>query len=136
MNLEQLDIISMLLSMAEINVNKSMILSMAIAGGLAGLAGVTQVLGFLQITILAAAEGYGFDGMAVSLIGANSPFGVLLAGLLFGGLKYGGSKLQTIGAPPEVVSIVIGSIIYFIAASSIVKILINKFKVKGGRKNG
>ena len=110
---------------------------MAIAGGLAGLAGVTQVLGVShKITILAAAEGYGFDGMAVSLIGANSPFGVLLAGLLFGGLKYGGSKLQTIGAPPEVVSIVIGSIIYFIAASSIVKILIKKFKVKGGRKNG
>ena len=120
-----------------INVNKSIVISMAIAGGLAGLAGVTQVLGVSHmITILAAAEGYGFDGMAVSLIGANSPFGVLLAGLLFGGLKYGGSKLQTIGAPPEVVSIVIGSIIYFIAASSIVKILINKFKVKGGRKNG
>ncbi len=120
-----------------INVNRSIIVSMAIAGGLAGLAGVTQVLGVShKITILAAAEGYGFDGIAISLIGANSPFGVVMAGLLFGGLKYGGSKLQTIGAPPEVVSIVIGSIIYFIAASSIVKILINKFKVKGGRNNG
>ena len=68
------------------------------------------------------------------MIGANSPIGVVLAGILFGGLKYGGSKLQTIGAPPEVVSIVIGSIIYFIAASLIVKVIINK--IKGGRKNG
>lgn len=118
-----------------ISVNKSIIISMAISGALSGLAGVTQVLGVSgKITILAAAEGYGFDGIAVSLIGANSPFGVMLAGLLFGGLKYGGSKLQTIGAPPEVVSIVIGSIIYFIAASSIVKIVINK--IRGGRKNG
>ncbi len=118
-----------------INVNKSIVVSMAIAGALSGLAGVTQVLGVSQkITILAAAEGYGFDGIAVSLIGANSPIGVVLAGILFGGLKYGGSKLQTIGAPPEVVSIVIGSIIYFIAASLIVKVIINK--IKGGRKNG
>lgn len=118
-----------------ISVNKSIIISMAISGGLAGLAGVTQVLGVSgRITILAAAEGYGFDGIAVSLIGANSPFGVMLAGLLFGGLKYGGSKLQTIGAPPEVVSIVIGSIIYFIAAGSIVRIAIKK--IGGGKKNG
>lgn len=120
-----------------IHVNKSVIISMAIAGGLAGLAGATQVLGVShKVTILAAAEGYGFDGIAVALIGANSPIGVILSALLFGGLKYGGSKLQSIGAPPEVVSIVIGSIIYFIAASSLFKILSEKFRGKGGRKNG
>lgn len=121
-----------------INVNRSVIVSMAIAGGLAGLAGATQVLGVShKVTILAAAEGYGFDGIAVALIGANSPIGVVLSALLFGGLKYGGSKLQTIGAPPEVVSIVIGSIIYFIAASSLFKMIAEKLKgKKGGRKNG
>lgn len=121
-----------------INVNRSVIVSMAIAGALSGLAGATQVLGVShKVTILAAAEGYGFDGIAVALIGANSPIGVVLSAILFGGLKYGGSKLQTIGAPPEVVSIVIGSIIYFIAVSSLFKILAEKIKgKKGGRKNG
>lgn len=116
-----------------INVNKSIITSMAIAGMLAGMAGAIQVMGVShKITILAAMEGYGFDGISVSLIGANSPFGVLLAAILFGGLKYGGTKMQTIGAPPEVISIVIGSIIYFIAASNLVKILVQK--MKGGKK--
>lgn len=120
-----------------INVNRSVVVSMAIAGGLAGLAGATQVLGVSQrVTILAAAEGYGFDGIAVALIGANSPIGVVLSALLFGGLKYGGSKLQSIGAPPEVVSIVIGSIIYFIAASSLFKILSEKIKGKKDKKGG
>ncbi len=117
---------------AGINVNKSMMISMAIAGLLAGLAGAMHVSGVAhKITILAAQEGYGFDGIAVSLIGNNTPIGAVLAGLLFGGLKYGGSKMQQIGAPTEVINIVIGSIIYFIAASKLVKMIINK--MRGGK---
>ena len=119
---------------AGINVNKSMVTSMAIAGLLAGMAGAMHVMGVSHnITILAAQEGYGFDGIAVSLIGNNTPIGAVLAGLLFGGLKYGGSKMQTIGAPTEVINIVIGSIIYFVAASRLVKILVNK--LRGGKAN-
>ncbi|KXZ39314.1 nucleoside ABC transporter membrane protein [Alkalithermobacter thermoalcaliphilus JW-YL-7 = DSM 7308] len=119
---------------AGINVNKSMITSMAIAGLLAGAAGAMHVMGVTRrVTILAAMEGYGFDGIAVSLIGNNTPLGVVLGALLFGGLKYGGSRLQTIGAPTEIINIVIGSIIYFIAASRLVKILVDK--VKGGKAN-
>ncbi|OPJ55769.1 ABC transporter permease [Alkalithermobacter paradoxus] len=119
---------------AGINVNRSMVTSMAIAGLLAGAAGAMHVMGVSRrVTILAAMEGYGFDGIAVSLIGNNTPLGVTLGALLFGGLKYGGSKLQTIGAPTEVINIVIGSIIYFIAASRLVKIVVQK--IKGGKAN-
>lgn len=116
-----------------INVNKSMVKSMAIAGLLAGLAGTLHVMGFSgRVTILAAMEGYGFDGIAVSLIGNNTPVGALLAGLLFGALKYGGKKMNSIGAPTEVINIVIGSIVYFIAASNLIKMAFNK--VKRGEK--
>ncbi len=100
-----------------INVNKKMTQSMMIAGGLSGLAGATHVMGVSKnIAILAAHEGYGFDGIAVSLIGSNSPFGALIAGLFLGTLKYSGQKIQSaLEAPSEVISIMIGAIIFFIA---------------------
>lgn len=99
-----------------INIKKNVIVSMAISGAIAGLAGATQVLGVThQIGILAATEGYGFDGIAVSLIAGNNPLGAIPAGLLFGGLQYGGAKLNTIGAPSEIINIVIGVIVFFVA---------------------
>ena len=114
---------------AGINVNSSMIKSMAIAGLLSGLAGAIQVMGVTHnITILPMTEGYGFDGIAVALIANNNPIGIIFSGLLFGGLKYGGTKMQMIGAPSEVINIVIGSIVYFIALSSALRIGFMKFK--------
>ena len=102
---------------AGINVKKKMTQSMMIAGGLSGLAGATHVMGVAKnIAILAAHEGYGFDGIAVSLIGSNTPFGSLIAGFFLGTLKYSGQKIQSaLEAPSEVIGIMIGAIIFFIA---------------------
>ncbi len=110
---------------AGIDIKKNIIRSMFIAGAIAGLAGATQVLGVTnQVSILMSPEEYGFDGMAVSLIGGNSPLGAIPAGLLFGGLKYGGGKLNSLlNAPSEVINIVIGVIILFIAMPNIFKTL-------------
>ncbi|AOT72421.1 ABC transporter permease [Geosporobacter ferrireducens] len=117
-----------------INVNRSIILSMAIAGALSGAAGAIHVMGVsFRVSILAAMEGNGFNGIAVALIGNNNPFGVVLSAFLFGGLTYGGSKMQTIGVPTEVINIVIGSIIFFIATYRIfrhVLILFNRKKLQ------
>lgn len=114
-----------------INVNRSILQSMAIAGLIAGLAGAIQVMGVSHnISVLAAQEGYGFDGIAVALIANSNPIGVIFSGLLFGAFKYGGTKMQAVGAPSEVVSIVIGSIVYFIALSSVLKMLYDKMKEK------
>ncbi len=109
-----------------IDVKRSMVLSMFIAGGLAGAAGAFQVLGVShRIATLAIMEGYGFDGIAVSLIGNNSGPGCVLAGLLFGALKYGGSKIQDVmGAPTEVINIMIGSIIFFVAMPKLIRMII------------
>lgn len=120
-----------------INVNKSILQSMAIAGLIAGLAGAIQVMGVSHnISVLAAQEGYGFDGIAVALIANSNPIGVIFSGLLFGAFKYGGIKMQSVNAPSEVINIVIGSIVYFIALSNGLRILYQKMKekrAKGGK---
>ncbi len=119
-----------------INVNRSFVISMGIAGAFAGIAGATHVLGVShETTNLATSEGYGFDGIAVSLIGNNSSIGCFLAGLLFGALKYGGSKIQgVLGAPKEIINIVIGTIIFFIAMPKLMQLLIKIKRKRGTQK--
>ena len=116
---------------AGIDVGKSILKSMAIAGLLAGVAGAIQVMGVTHnITVLASQEGYGFDGIAVALIANSNPIGVIFSGLLFGAFKYGGIKMQSTGAPSEVINIVIGSIVFFIALSNGLRMLYIKMKQK------
>lgn len=116
---------------AGIDVGKSILKSMAIAGLLAGVAGAIQVMGVTHnVTVLAAQEGYGFDGIAVALIANSNPIGVIFSGLLFGAFKYGGVKMQSVGAPSEVINIVIGSIVFFIALSNGLRMLYVKMKEK------
>lgn len=101
---------------AGVSVPVSITTSMSVSGFLAGLGGATQLCGVLKnLTQLANQEGYGFDGIAVSMIGGINPIGALFSGLFFGGMKYGGSKLNTIQAPTELVNVIIGVIIYIIA---------------------
>ncbi len=108
---------------AGINTNAKMTQSMMISGALAGLAGVTHVMGVSKnVAVLAAHEGYGFDGIAVALIGSTHPFGVLLSAFFLGTLKYGGQKIQSaLEAPSEVIGIMIGVIIFFIAIPNLLE---------------
>ena len=119
-----------------IDINKSIVKSMGIAGILAGLAGAVTVLGVSgDIGIMAAQEGYGFDGMAVALIAGNNPLGTIPAALLYAGLTYGGGKLTTIGTYSEVVNIIIGIMILFIAMPKLLD-MIKFFFTKWSKKDG
>lgn len=117
-----------------ISINKSIVTSMGIAGILAGLAGAITVLGVSgNIGIMAGQEGYGFDGMAVALIAGNNPLGTIPAALLYAGLTYGGGKLTTIGTYSEVVKIIVGIMILFIAMPKLldmIKFFSNKWSKK------
>jgi simple sugar transport system permease protein len=114
-----------------IPVARSIVASMGISGLLAGLGGAVQVLGVVgRIPQLAAQEGYGFDGISVSMIGGINPLGCLFSGLFYGGMKYGGSKLNTIGAPSELVNVIIGVIIYSIAIMGAFRLLIKFITAK------
>ncbi|WP_304941811.1 ABC transporter permease [Vallitalea guaymasensis] len=109
-----------------INVKRNIVTSMFISGSVSGLAGALMILGVSKgITTLSAMEGYGLDGIGVALIAGNSPIACIFSGLFFGALKYGGSKIQArpIEAPKEIISIMIGTIIFFIAIPRIVKVL-------------
>lgn len=105
-----------------IPIGRSLVLSMAVAGALAAAAGALQVMGNIrEVARLAAMEGNGFDGIAVALIGGNLPWGVFGAGLFFGALKHGGPNIQPVlGAPIEIVNIVMGTIIFFLAVPGLI----------------
>ena len=105
---------------AGISVNRSILTSLAISGALAGTAGALLLMGMGgRISIFTSQEGYGFAGIVVALIGVTNPFGVFVAGLFYGAMTFGGSKLNLVGAPTQVVSIIMGTIVFFIAISSI-----------------
>lgn len=117
---------------AGMNVKKNMIKAMFISGIFAGLAGVFEVLGVFHYQVVSAGfQGYGFDGIAVSLLGANNPIGIVLGATLFGGLSYGSAGMS-FGAdvPPEIIRIVIGSVIFFVATQGIVKWVLIPFYSK------
>ncbi len=112
---------------AGINIEKKMTQSMFISGALSSLAGSLHVLGVSKnVAILASFEGYGFDGIAVSLLGSNHPIGSLIAGFFLGALKYSGQKIQSaLDAPSEVIGIMIGAIIFFMSIPTIFESVFN-----------
>jgi general nucleoside transport system permease protein len=108
---------------AGVDVGRSMVSVMLLAGGLLGLAGTTQVLG--QVTTGFGSDidaGIGFDAITVALLGRSAPLGVLAASILFGVFKAGGSAMQASqGVPVEIVLVVQSLIVLFIAAPPLVR---------------
>lgn len=117
---------------AGINVPGMMTLALFLSGFLAGLGGASQVLGLHGRFIQGFSPGYGFDGIAVAILGGNSPIGVLFSALLFGLMRAGGMVLdRTTKIPVDFVLIIQAAIILFVAAPDIFKSL--KGGVKGAR---
>lgn len=100
------------------------VLAMGFAGALAGLAGANQGLGVLGRATPGFSAGIGFDAIAVALLGRSHPYGVLLAGLLFGALEAGGRQMQVdAGVSIDLIGIIQALIIVFIAAPLLVRTL-------------
>ncbi len=78
---------------AGIDPKRVILLSMCISGALAGFVGFNEISGVHHRLLLNFTAGYGFTGIAVSLMGRNHPFGIVLASLLFGLLYQGGAEL-------------------------------------------
>lgn len=91
--------------------------TMLISGALAGLAGGLEVLGSMHRLPSEFAANLGFQGIAVSLVAGNNPFGIILGGVFFGGLKAGGTTLQLqTETPRDVVDIISAIVILVITA--------------------
>lgn len=116
---------------AGIHAERSIVLSMMIAGGLAGLGGACFYLGYASNIQIGVMPSQGFDGIAVALLGANSPWGVLAAAIFFGILHSGKGFMNAMTKiPPEIADAIIATIIYFAATSILIETFWNKLKRK------
>jgi simple sugar transport system permease protein len=101
---------------AGIPVKTNITIAMSISGAFAGIAGAVMSIGvFTHGRVLTAFDGYGFDGIAVALAGNCSAIGITIMGLLFGLLKTAQPLMQSRQIPREIVSIIIGLVVVFIA---------------------
>ena len=112
-------------SYAGINVKRQMMLSMFLAGGFAGLAGVVQVLGLqYRLQTDGSPAGFtgaaGFNGIVAALFGGLNPIGAIPAAAFFGGLLVGAQKMQReLGVPASLITAVNGLIVVFVVSSEI-----------------
>jgi len=104
------------------SVMKNFVLVMTLSGALAGLAGSVQVLGVDHWVGQGFSAGYGFDSIALALLGKSHPLGVVLSALLFGILRGGATSMQSLARIPiHIVSVIQGVIIIFVAAPEIIR---------------
>jgi ABC-type uncharacterized transport system permease subunit len=109
---------------AGINVKRTIIISMAISGALAGLAGAIEVTALNYRHELGFSIGYGFDAIAIALLGKTNPWGVVLAAILFGAMRNGGTRMQFLTQiPVDIISVIQALILLFVAADAIIRFI-------------
>ena len=105
-----------------INVKRIMTLTMALSGMLAGLAGTIEVTALNYRHELGFSSGYGFDAIAIALLGKNHPVGVVLAAILFAAMRNGATRMQFLTQiPVDIISVIQALILLFVAADAIVR---------------
>jgi simple sugar transport system permease protein len=106
-----------------IDVGRTYVVVMLIAGALVGLAGANQVLGTVTSGVTVDLDaGIGFDAITVALLGRSRPLGILAAGLLFGAFKAGGFAMQASqNIPVDIVLVVQSLIVLFLAAPPLIR---------------
>jgi len=117
---------------AGMGVGATYVLAMVLAGGLAGLAGASNILGqsSFSLTSRYSAE-VGFDGIAVALLGRANPVGVVGAAFLFGIFRAGAGGMEAAAQTPRDIIVVIQAlIIMFVAAPTLVRAI---YRVRTGR---
>lgn len=107
---------------AGMSITQVTVVAMVLSGALAGLAGTNEVLGMNHNVAMAFSSGYGFDSIALALLGKSHPLGVVLAALLFGTLRNGATRMQVMaGIPIDIIAVLQAMILAFIAAPAIIR---------------
>jgi general nucleoside transport system permease protein len=110
-----------------------MILTMSLAGALAGLAGAVVVLGVTHLMTPSFGTTVGFDSIAVALLGRTNPIGIVMAALLFGALRAGAPLMQIqAGIPPELIDVLQAMILLFLVANPVLQRALKLRGVKPG----
>lgn len=107
---------------AGISIARTLVLTMGIGGALAGLAGTADILGANKTLTAGFSPGYGFDAIALALLGGSRPAGVVAAAILFGALRAGATPMQSAtGIPIDLVVVIQALVIMFVAAPALVR---------------
>lgn len=116
-----------------ISVGRHMVLTLALSGALGGMAGAVEILGVHYRLFAAFSPGYGFDAIAVALLGMVHPFGIIASSYLFGVLRSGSILMQaTYGVNKDMVSVITGTIVLFMGMSGpIGTLIVDRIKRKG-----
>jgi ABC-type uncharacterized transport system permease subunit len=121
---------------AGISVKKTMVVAFVISAVLCGLAGSIHLLGVDHRMMPSFSPGYGFDAIALALLGNSHPVGVVLASLLFAFLRGGAPRMQVVaGTPVEIIRIIQGMVIVFVAAPEIIRGLYHLRYTRSGKKS-
>lgn len=116
---------------AGINVRREMILALVVSGAMAGLGGSGEIMGVHRRFIEGFSPGYGWDGLAVALVGGLHPVGVLLAAVLFGALRSGGMIMtRVIGVPLDIVFLLQALVILFVAAPMMIRYMMRRIGLR------
>jgi simple sugar transport system permease protein len=106
---------------AGLKVEGTYVLALGLSAAFVGIAAANQALSSTGGVTPTSHAGIGFDAITVALLGGSTASGILLAGLLFGAFKAGGPAMQVEGISPDVLAIVQGAIVLFIAAPPLIR---------------
>jgi len=110
-----------------INIKRGLIFALVVSGAIAGLGGAGEVLGVHRRYIDGFSPGYGWDGLAVALIGGLNPLGSVLAAILFGALRSGGMSMnRATGVPLDIIFVLQALVVLFVAAPRLIRYLLKK----------
>jgi general nucleoside transport system permease protein len=122
---------------AGIKPRRMVVLTMSIAGSLAGLAGACVILGTTHVMNTTFSTSVGFDSITVALLGRSNPIGVLAAALLFGAMRAGAGPMQiSAGVPVELVDFIQALILLFLIANVLLRRLLRLGGVRGTEQSG
>lgn len=107
----------------------NILLVMFLSGGLAGIAGMTEVSGVIQRVTPEISSGYGYTAIIIAWLSKLNPWAIILVSFLFGGMQVGGYSIQSADVPAAIVSMLQGAILFFVLGGEI----LNRYSIKFGR---
>lgn len=113
---------------AGLNITRNMVLVMMLSGGLAGLAGMSEITGVVHRLQGAISPGYGFTGIIIAWLAKLNPFAVILVSILFGGLILAGREIQPSGIPRMIQGIIL---VCLIASDFLIRYRVRIVRVNG-----